>query len=71
MFFIRSVLKALEKPDKPFIHNVIPSSHGPVGKPVRCDRAHVLVSGELLCVMVEPDGIEPTTSCLQSTRSTN
>jgi len=25
----------------------------------------------LLQMMVEPDGIEPTTSCLQSTRSTN
>ena len=27
MIFIRSVLKALEKPDKPFIHNVIPAGH--------------------------------------------
>jgi hypothetical protein len=64
--------KALEKPDKPFIHNVIPSGLGPVGKPVRCDRALVPARGELLfLVMVEPDGIEPTTSCLQSTRSTN
>jgi hypothetical protein len=25
MFFIKSALKALEKPDKPFIHNVIPA----------------------------------------------
>jgi hypothetical protein len=24
-----------------------------------------------IALMVEPDGIEPTTSCLQSTRSTN
>ena len=25
MFFIKSALEALEKPDKPFIHNVIPA----------------------------------------------
>jgi len=25
----------------------------------------------LITSLVEPDGIEPTTSCLQSTRSTN
>jgi hypothetical protein len=27
--------------------------------------------GREVVVVVEPDGIEPTTSCLQSTRSTN
>jgi hypothetical protein len=57
--------KSLEKPDKPFIHDVKPSRakalwefRSPIAR--RSKRA-----------MVEPDGIEPTTSCLQSTRSTN
>ena len=49
-----------------FLHNVNHSPPKPAGaKPVR-DRAPHLVER-----MVEPDGIEPTTSCLQSTRSTN
>jgi hypothetical protein len=39
MFFIKSALKALEKPDKPFIHNVIPADLGSVGNLFRCDRA--------------------------------
>ena len=62
MSFIRSVLKALEKPDKPFIHDV--NATRPRGG---CE----LVRLRSLRDVVEPDGIEPTTSCLQSTRSTN
>ena len=46
---------------EPFIHDV---------------KARPAEAGVQFChlyreVMVEPDGIEPTTSCLQSTRSTN
>src|SRR4051812_26514611 len=39
------------------------------GKPLFpiCDRFHAAIRAGV----VEPDGIEPTTSCLQSTRSTN
>ena len=48
-----------------FLHNVNRNPPKPAGaKPVR-DRAPSSTG------MVEPDGIEPTTSCLQSTRSTN
>ncbi len=49
--------------DKPFIHDVKPDRSEDL-REFCCARdrgAHV----------VEPDGIEPTTSCLQSTRSTN
>ena len=64
--FTRSILKLQGEPDKPFNS--------------RCQRSHA--AGEARRVeslnlpdrcggVVEPDGFEPTTSCLQSTRSTN
>jgi hypothetical protein len=50
----------------PSIHDVIQPTRarGSVGNLIFRDR---------MCAwfLVEPDGIEPTTSCLQSTRSTN
>src|ERR1700748_3017875 len=59
--------------ENPSIHNVIDPPRRPIG---RCggnlsfrDRARCPCLLEEF--LVEPDGIEPTTSCLQSTRSTN
>ena len=64
MSSIRSVLKALEKPDKPFIHDVNATA-------LRRLQTMKLISNDTIYAVVEPDGFEPTTSCLQSTRSTN
>jgi hypothetical protein len=50
----------LETPERPFLYDVICS------RP-RTARCNSVMRSE----MVEPDGFEPTTSCLQSTRSTN
>ena len=79
MFFIKSALKALETPGKPFLHNV--NHQTPMREPGETcsaiDRSPqqpsraVIKSPQRGCEMVEPDGLEPTTSCLQSTRSTN
>ncbi len=55
----------MEIPDKPFIHDVKPGRPKPAGI-LFADREALFEER-----MVEPDGIEPTTSCLQSTRSTN
>jgi hypothetical protein len=42
------------------------------GASARADETcFLLIASAVLTGMVEPDGIEPTTSCLQSTRSTN
>ena len=67
MSFIRLVLEALEKPDKPFIYDV--NATRPEGGCELVSLAIAVLKTEAR--MVEPDGIEPTTSCLQSTRSTN
>jgi hypothetical protein len=71
MFFIKSALKALEKPDKPFIHNVIPAGRSRWETCFPAIALDALNWGSSCLCVVEPDGIEPTTSCLQSTRSTN
>ena len=61
MSSLEPVLKAYEGPDKFFLHNINAVDHA--------------VSGNLFMrsceLLVEPDGVEPTTSCLQSRRSTN
>ncbi len=49
-------------PEGPFIHDVNRRSRSG-----NCKLVHPRSRG----AVVEPDGIEPTTSCLQSTRSTN
>src|SRR3569833_3184806 len=58
------------EPDGPFFHDVKPrqpsDAHQLMGSHCSIDREQILQNR-----MVEPDGIEPTTSCLQSTRSTN
>jgi hypothetical protein len=43
----------------------------PSGQRVRIDVSRTIIRGtlDLRFHLVEPDGIEPTTSCLQSTRS--
>ncbi len=72
--FSRSALKALKTPGKPFIHHVNRRGLRPVGMlcvSLMRSRSFEACSGGLKKEMVEPDGIEPTTSCLQSTRSTN
>ena len=45
----------------------------PKDRSVRLDGTATAVRSSRVwsCVMVEPDGVEPTTSCLQSRRSTN
>ena len=66
--FSRSTLQALETPGRPFLHDVNATGREPGREPVAfLDRGTRFKRG----VVVEPDGIEPTTSCLQSTRSTN
>ena len=44
---------------------------GPKGRQGRTAAAPVCAPAKAASKMVEPDGIEPTTSCLQSTRSPN
>ena len=56
--------EALEKPDKPFIHDVNATA-------LKRLQTMKLISNDTIYAVVEPDGFEPTTSCLQSTRSTN
>ena len=73
----RPTLKALETPDRPFLHDV----NAGVTDPPSLERGPVIHANVFLMIarrrirrpsrLVEPDGIEPTTSCLQSTRSTN
>ena len=63
VFYQSSPCQALTRPGQPFIHDVKPAWPEPDGNFV----PHI----HLIARMVEPDGIEPTTSCLQSTRSTN
>ena len=60
MSSLEPVLKAYEGPDKLFLYNFNAVDHA-VGAISICDRG----------ILVEPDGVEPTTSCLQSRRSTN
>jgi hypothetical protein len=66
----KPALEALETPGRPFLHNGnprLPKASGlKGGKSVPRVRIPITTPG-----LVEPDGIEPTTSCLQSTRSTN
>ena len=74
MFFIKSALEALEMPGRPFLHDV--NHQLPVtGEPAKPVRYAIESPSPRLRRneddVVEPDGIEPTTSCLQSTRSTN
>jgi hypothetical protein len=61
MSSLEQVLKAYEGPDQFFLHNI--------------NAASLATGGNLLMrsagQVVEPDGVEPTTSCLQSRRSTN
>ena len=52
---------------EPFIHNV----NFPRPKPQEETVLSIARVKRSLWDLVEPDGIEPTTSCLQSTRSTN
>ena len=72
-FFIKSVLKALEAPDEPFLHDVITASGEPEAGTCRNAIASAAAGPGRRSEreLVEPDGFEPTTSCLQSTRSTN
>jgi hypothetical protein len=51
----------------PSIHDVRFAAGGSKAGTETCSSAIALAD----CLMVESDGIEPTTSCLQSTRSTN
>ena len=69
VFISKPTLKALETPGRPFLHDV-----NPARRPMPCaDEMCVLLpwSHAIVSELVEPDGLEPTTSCLQSTRSTN
>ena len=50
-------------PNTPFDKHAPRSQNPPVIRPLSCHPSSVL------CHLVEPDGIEPTTSCLQSRRS--
>ena len=61
MSSLEQVLKAYEGPDQFFLHNI--NADG-------CDAAEA-ISIKRYAFLVEPDGFEPTTSCLQSRRSTN
>ena len=61
MSSLEQVLKAYEGPDQFFLHNI-----NAVGR--ISSRGNLCTIDE---TMVEPDGVEPTTSCLQSRRSTN
>lgn len=72
--FFEPVLKAYEGPDKFFLHNV--NCNRSEDQLQTCfDRDARRGSSSRQAVapreMVEPDGVEPTTSCLQSRRSTN
>ena len=60
MSSLEPVLKAYEGPDTLFLYNF-----NAVG---RSGRGNLDMRSRIL---VEPDGVEPTTSCLQSRRSTN
>ena len=64
---LKSALQGLENPGKPFIHNVN-RTQPPKGQMQTCVLSMI---ASYFQEMVEPDGLEPTTSCLQSTRSTN
>ena len=60
MSSLEPVLKAYEGPDTLFLYNFNAVDHA-AGAISICDHG----------ILVEPDGVEPTTSCLQSRRSTN
>ena len=62
MSSLERILKAYEGPDQFFLHNI--NAHG-------CKAAEAIHSMRSCEFLVEPDGVEPTTSCLQSRRSTN
>ena len=72
VFISKPTLKALETPGRPFLHDVNPPPRAPsasgdeTGSPALEDDRFGAEAA-----LVEPDGLEPTTSCLQSTRSTN
>ena len=61
MSSLEQVLKAYEGPDQFFLHNINAND---------CEAAGA-ISVRSYEFLVEPDGVEPTTSCLQSRRSTN
>ncbi len=63
---VEFTLKATFRPGQPFLYDINPQTLG--GAPTVCEIHCPFKDHERL---VEPDGIEPTTSCLQSTRSTN
>ena len=78
MSSLEQVLKAYEGPDQFFLHNINAIS-------CKSSWGNLLMRSSSLLkqyaaarrtvanrqVLVEPDGVEPTTSCLQSRRSTN
>ena len=71
--FFEPDLKAYEGPVKFFLYNVNAANHA-----IGCKLDMIAITRSIRALqsasrkeMVEPDGVEPTTSCLQSRRSTN
>ena len=65
-----------QRSNKPSLHDVKSTRHKkitriPKGETVIRTRRPITEAHTVSEEMVEPDGIEPTTSCLQSTRSSN
>ena len=72
VFISKPTLKALETPGRPFLHDVNPPPRAPSAS--GDETGSPALEGDRFgadAALVEPDGLEPTTSCLQSTRSTN
>ena len=66
MSSLEHVLEGYEGPDVFFLHNI--NADKPEGLGQSLDA---IAASNDWKILVEPDGVEPTTSCLQSRRSTN